>query len=135
MVTSSCTDPGGRPGAQRWTGVSLQRLLPALGAKPSATHLKIRSTSGFFEMVSMQAIRSDDRVMLTYAWDGAPLPDDRGFPLRIYIPNCSAMKRSNGAGSNGTSDRELGYWIERGWDDPLSINPERQVLGRKSASR
>jgi hypothetical protein len=30
----------------------------------------------------MEIIRSDERVMLTYAWDGVPLLPEHGFPLK-----------------------------------------------------
>ena len=41
----------------RWSGVSLQQLLPDLGLQPNATHLKIHSADGFFEVVALDAIR------------------------------------------------------------------------------
>ncbi len=31
--------------------------------------------------------------MLTYAWDGVPLPQEHGFPLRIHIPDIYGMKQ------------------------------------------
>ena len=45
FVTLSCiSNPlgGDLIGTTRWTGVSLQRLLPDLQLKPGATHLKVR---------------------------------------------------------------------------------------------
>jgi len=102
---------------QRWTGVSLRRLLPDLRLRPEATHLKLRSADGFFEIVSLETIRADERVMLTYAWDGAPLLTKHGFPLRIYIPNIYGMKQPKWIESIEAMDHwEPGYWVERGWD-------------------
>jgi hypothetical protein len=78
FITLSCiSNPVGGDliGTQRWTGVSLQQLLPGLALQPSATHLKIRSADGFYEIVALETIRTDPRVMLTYAWDGLPLPE------------------------------------------------------------
>ena len=31
--------------------------------------------------------------MVTYAWDGMPLPVEHGYPLRIYIPDRYGMKQ------------------------------------------
>jgi len=100
----------------RWTGVSLQRLLPRLGLQPSATHLKITSADGFFETIALDTIRADERAMLAYAWDGVPLPVEHGFPLRLYVPDLYGMKQPKWiVGINATSRWEPGYWVERGW--------------------
>ena len=101
----------------RWTGVSLKRLLPDLGLKPNATHLKISSVDDFHEVVALETIRADERVMLTYAWDGLPLLQKHGFPLRIYIPDRYGMKQPKWIESIEAIDHwEAGYWTERGWD-------------------
>ena len=85
FITLSCiSNPVGGDliGTTRWTGVSLARLLPNLRLQAGATHLKIRAADGFYEVVSLETIRSDERVMLTYAWDGVPLLSEHGFPLK-----------------------------------------------------
>lgn len=119
FITLSCiSNPVGGDliGTTRWTGVSLQRLLPDLQLKPGATHLKIRSADGFFEVVSLDAIKADERIMLTYAWDGIPLKQEHGFPLRIYIPDVHGMKQPKWIDSiEITNHWEPGYWVERGW--------------------
>ncbi|HUB33835.1 MAG TPA: molybdopterin-dependent oxidoreductase [Bryobacteraceae bacterium] len=120
FITLSCiSNPVGGDliGTQRWTGVSLQQLLPGLALQPSATHLKIHSADGFYEIVALETIRSDPRVMLTYAWDGLPLPEKHGFPLRIYIPDHYGMKQPKWIESIEVIDHwEPGYWVVRGWD-------------------
>jgi DMSO/TMAO reductase YedYZ molybdopterin-dependent catalytic subunit len=120
FITLACiSNPVGGDliGTTRWTGVSLQRLLLDWRLKPEATHLKIRSADGFFEVVPLETIKADERVMLTYAWDGVPLLAKHGFPLRIYIPNLYGMKQPKWIESIEATDRwEPGYWVERGWD-------------------
>jgi DMSO/TMAO reductase YedYZ molybdopterin-dependent catalytic subunit len=55
--------------------------------------------------------------MLTYAWDGASLLTEHGFPLRIYIPDLYGMKQPKWIESIEAPDHwEPGYWVERGWD-------------------
>ncbi len=121
FITLACiSNPVGGDliGTIRWTGVSLQRLLPDLGLQSTATHLKIRSADGFHEVVPLDIIRSDKRVMLVYAWDGVPLPVGHGFPLRIYIPDVYGMKQPKWIDSIEATDRwEPGYWVVRGWDE------------------
>jgi DMSO/TMAO reductase YedYZ molybdopterin-dependent catalytic subunit len=120
FITLSCISNevgGDLIGTTRWTGVSLKQLLPELGLLPSATHLKIRSADGFYEVVALDTIRGDDRVMLTYAWDGLPLAAGHGFPLRIYIPDRYGMKQPKWIESIEAIDRwEPGFWVARGWD-------------------
>jgi DMSO/TMAO reductase YedYZ molybdopterin-dependent catalytic subunit len=126
FVTLSCiSNPVGGDliGTTRWTGVSLQRLLPDLRLKPNATHLKIRSADGFFEVVSLDAIKADPRLMLTYSWDGVPLTREHGYPLRIYIPDIHGMKQPKWIESIEATDHwERGFWVQRGWDRVAQIH-------------
>ena len=120
FITLSCISNnigGDLIGTTRWTGVSLKQLLPELGLLRNATHLKIRSLDSFYEVVALDTIRADDRVMLTYAWDGLPLSAEHGFPLRIYIPDRYGMKQPKWIESIEAIDRwEPGFWVVRGWD-------------------
>ena len=120
FITLSCiSNPVGGDliGTTRWTGVSLQLLLAEMRLKPAATHLKIRSADKFFEVVSLEAIKKDGRIMLAYAWDGVPLKREHGFPLRIYIPDIYGMKQPKWIESIEATDHwEPGYWVERGWN-------------------
>jgi DMSO/TMAO reductase YedYZ molybdopterin-dependent catalytic subunit len=120
FVTLSCiSNPLGGPliSTTRWTGVSLQKLLPLWELKPEATHLIMRSADGFFECIALQTILSDSRVMLVYEWDGVPLPVEHGFPLRIYIPDRYGMKQPKWLVSVEAADHwEPGFSVARTWD-------------------
>jgi len=120
FITLSCISnliAGDLIGTTRWTGVSLRRLLPDLRLRPTATHLKIKSADGFYEVVALETITGDERVMLAYAWDGVPLTTEHGFPLRIYIPDLYGMKQPKWIESIEATDRwEEGYWVTRTWD-------------------
>jgi DMSO/TMAO reductase YedYZ molybdopterin-dependent catalytic subunit len=126
FVTLSCISnrvAGDLISTQRWTGVSLQDLLPAWGLAPEASHLLLRAADGFFETVALDEIRRDARVMLAYDWDGLPLRRDHGFPLRIYIPNRYGMKQPKWIESIEVLDHWVpGYWVERGWSREAIMN-------------
>jgi DMSO/TMAO reductase YedYZ molybdopterin-dependent catalytic subunit len=119
FVTLSCISnriAGDLISTQRWTGVSLQELLPAWGLAPEASHLHLRAADGFHEVVALDEVRADARIMLTYAWDGLPLRREHGFPLRIYLPNRYGMKQPKWIESIEVLDHwRPGYWVERGW--------------------
>jgi len=120
FVTLSCiSNPigGDLISTTRWTGVSAARLLDRVGALPDATHVRMTSADGFFEVVSLDLIRDDARVMFTYAWDGVPLPIEHGFPLRVYVPDLYGMKQPKWiVGLDFVNRWEPGYWVARGWD-------------------
>jgi sulfite oxidase len=101
----------------RWTGVSMQNFLATLDVPSNATHLQIMSYDGFDETVSLDLINSDERIMLAYEWEGQPLLEKHGFPLRIHIPDRYGMKQPKWIIQMEfiEGDRE-GYWVRRGWD-------------------
>lgn len=100
-----------------WTGVSMQRLLDFARPDPEATHLRITSTDGFYETLALDVVRSDPRVMLTYAFEGQPLPVRNGFPLRVHIPDHYGMKQPKWiTGMEFIGEWQPGYWVDRGWD-------------------
>jgi DMSO/TMAO reductase YedYZ molybdopterin-dependent catalytic subunit len=120
FITLSCiSNPvaGDLIGTTRWTGASLKQLLPDLKLRPNATHLKIHAADSFYEIVALDTIKGDERVMLAYDWDGVPLAAEHGFPLRIYIPDVYGMKQPKWIESIEATDHwEPGYWVVRGWD-------------------
>jgi DMSO/TMAO reductase YedYZ molybdopterin-dependent catalytic subunit len=83
----------------------------------SATHLRVTSADGFYEVVSVDTIRADPRVMLAYSWDGVPLLIEHGYPLRLYVPDVYGMKQPKWITSIEAIDHwEPGFWVARGWD-------------------
>ena len=108
-----------------WTGVSLQDILRDLQPSGVARYLDITCGDGFHETVALDLIESDPRIMLTYAWDGRPIPFDHGFPLRIWIPDRYGMKQPKwitGIEVVSESASRDGYWVERGWDEVARIH-------------
>ena len=102
----------------KWTGVSMQQLLADVELADNAAYLRITSADGFDETLSLEMINEDERIMLAYAWDDAPLPIQNGFPLRIYIPDRFGMKQPKWITEIEVVEAyEEGYWVRRGWDE------------------
>jgi hypothetical protein len=120
FITLSCiSNPVGGDliSTQRWTGVSLKRILADAQPKGSGQFLRITASDGFDEVVSRAFVEADERIMLTYAWDDLPLPIGHGFPLRIYIPDRYGMKQPKWIERiEVVETEEEGYWVRRGWD-------------------
>jgi DMSO/TMAO reductase YedYZ molybdopterin-dependent catalytic subunit len=120
-VTLSCiSNPlaGDLISTTKWTGVSLQKLLAAADLQENAAYLRIFGADGFDETVSIDLINEDERIMLAYDWDNAPLPVRNGFPLRIYIPDRYGMKQPKWITEIEVVEAyQEGYWVRRGWDE------------------
>lgn len=107
----------------RWTGISLQKILDEIRPLENGTHMRITSADSFDEILDLQVAREDERVMLAYAWDGQPLREQHGFPLRIYIPDRYGMKQPKWITGIEVIDQwEEGYWVRRGWSKEAIMN-------------
>lgn len=115
-VTLSCIS--GRVGTSLigttlWEGVSVQDVLVDAQLQPGARYLKINSEDGFHETVDLDLINADERIMFCFDWDGNPLPDDYGAPLRIWIPDRYGMKQPKWITSIDVIDEyQEGYWVD-----------------------
>lgn len=120
FVTLSCIS--GRVGSDligttKWTGASLKDIIDQVQPTSAARYLDINSADGFHELVDINEVWDDERMMLCYAWDGKPLPIDHGFPLRIWRPDRFGMKQPRWITSIEVTDEPRdGYWVQRGWD-------------------
>ena len=127
FVTLSCIS--GRVGSSlisttQWTGLSVQDLLDRVEPNEDALYLDITCADGFHELVDLQLIRSDERIMLCYAWNGEPLPIDHGYPLRIWLPDRYGMKQPRWIEKIEVTDKyRAGYWVKRGWDEVARVEP------------
>ena len=100
----------------KWTGVSMQHILDQIQPGASAVALKITGADSFDEYVALDLIRQDERIMLAYDFDGKPLPQRNGYPLRIHIPNHYGMKMPKWISKIEVVDEHgEGYWVRRGW--------------------
>jgi DMSO/TMAO reductase YedYZ molybdopterin-dependent catalytic subunit len=105
----------------RYTGVRLMDFLNEVGLQADATALYIESVDGFYETVVMEDIM-DERTLLVYEMNGQPLPQEHGYPLRIYIPNRYGMKQPKWiVRMEAVSEQRPGYWVERGWSRTATV--------------
>jgi DMSO/TMAO reductase YedYZ molybdopterin-dependent catalytic subunit len=60
--------------------------------------------------------------MLCYAWNQERIPDDHGFPVRVWIPDRYGMKQPKWIIDMEFIDTyRQGYWVQRGWDEEAII--------------
>jgi DMSO/TMAO reductase YedYZ molybdopterin-dependent catalytic subunit len=86
-------------GTGEWTGVALDRVLVDAGVGADAVEVLFtgsdRGVEGGVEQayqrsVSLEVATSAD-VLLAYELNGAPLPPQHGFPLRVVVPGWYGM--------------------------------------------
>ena len=118
LITMQCiSNPiaGDLISTTRWTGVPLQDILDQLEVQADGKFMKITAADGFDEIVDL-SLAEDRNVMICYEWDGKPLAEKHGFPIRIYIPNRYGMKQPKWiTGMEVIPEWEEGYWVRRGW--------------------
>lgn len=119
LITLACISNrigGNLTSTTRWTGVPLHILLDEWNVSPEAKYVRITCADGFDEYMELDLARQDERIMLAYAWDGKPLKEKHGFPLRIYIPDHFGMKQPKWIiGMEMVAEWDEGYWVRRGW--------------------
>ena len=69
-------------------GVRLRSLLQVVGLKETATYITLVSSDGKFSAsVPLEAVRD---AVVVYRLGNAPLPPQKGGPIRFFIPNVEA---------------------------------------------
>jgi len=119
-ITMSCISnriAGGLISTTQWTGAPLRDILADANLQEDGKFLLIESFDGFDEVVEIEMIMNDERILLAYEWDGVPLPGKHGFPLRVHIPDRYGMKQPKWIEKMTVIDEwQEGYWVRRGWD-------------------
>ena len=86
-------------GTAEWTGTPLRPLLEEAGVRDEAVELVFRGADhgiqGGIEQDYERSLTIEDamrdEVLLAYAMNGAPLPPQHGFPLRLVVPGWYGM--------------------------------------------
>jgi DMSO/TMAO reductase YedYZ molybdopterin-dependent catalytic subunit len=110
---------GAYAGTQIWTGAPLATVLDLAGGPlPDARHVLWRSADDYTESIPLD-VALDPRSLLAWGMgpDGAPLPQEHGFPLRVFLPGRYGMKQPKWITRMTLSaDDTDGFWQQRGWD-------------------
>jgi len=100
----------------RWTGVRLADLVARARPRAGNPVVELYSSDGVYTdtLAGSQVDLAD--VMVVYALDGAPLPAERGGPVRLVVPEMFGYKSVKWLDRVRITDRvEPGYWEVRGY--------------------
>jgi DMSO/TMAO reductase YedYZ molybdopterin-dependent catalytic subunit len=100
-----------------WRGVRLADLLDRAGVQAEATALRFHSFDGAYtESLTLSQARRKD-VIVAYHFEGSPLSDEHGGPVRLYVAPMYGYKSLKWLDRiELTKQVEEGYWEVRGYD-------------------
>lgn len=117
-------------GNARWLGVPLADLLDEVEPDPSADQLVGRSVDGFTAGAPTALCRDGRDALLAVGMNGAPLPIEHGFPVRMIVPGLygyvSATKWLTELELTSFADFDA-YWVPRGWSAEGPIKTESRI--------
>ena len=101
----------------RWGGVPFTEIYERVQPIPSAKYVFFRGYDGYTVNVPLEAMLDDDVLLATH-FDGEPLTEDHGFPLRVIIPKLYAWKGAKFLKSITFLEQDLlGFWELRGYSN------------------
>lgn len=132
-VTLACvSNPvgGDLVGNQRWLGLPVRELLARARPTAEADMVLSRSVDGFTASTPIEAFTDDRDALLAIAMDGAPLPPEHGFPVRLVVPGLygyvSATKWVTELEVT-RFDRAEAYWTTRGWSPLGPVKTQSRI--------
>ncbi len=113
-----------------WSGVRVADLLAEAGPLPGADAVLQRSEDGWSCGTPLGALTDDRDSLLAIAMNGAPLPLEHGFPVRMVVPGLygyvSATKWVVDL-EVSRFDRIDAYWTQRGWAELGPVRTQSRI--------
>lgn len=120
-----------------WRGVLLRDLLDEAGVLDAATQVFSTSADGWTCGFPVAAALDGRDAMVALGMNGAALPLEHGFPVRLVVPGLygyvSATKWLERI-ELATWDRE-GYWIPRGWAREAPVKTQSRIGHPRNGER
>ncbi len=98
-----------------WDGVLTRDLLQAVHPKPEARHVVLQSYDGYTTNLSIEDFMAEG-VLLAHSWEGAPLTQAHGGPVRLVVPRLYFWKSAKWLQRiEFRADDRPGFWEVRGY--------------------
>ena len=119
----------------RWTGVRLSDLVARAGPVGDNHVVELYSADGVYtDTLAGSQIDMED-VLLAFELDGAPLPAERGGPVRLVVPEMFGYKSVKWVRRiRITHSVEPGYWEVRGYPVNAWISGAPPAIARSSTT-
>jgi DMSO/TMAO reductase YedYZ molybdopterin-dependent catalytic subunit len=125
----------GAVGNGRWTGVRLRDVLAKAGLKDSARHLlldgydvALGAMPKFQRTITVEKAMDPD-TLLAYEMNGAELPQEHGFPVRVIVPGWASDSWVKWLRHVQVLDHEFeGFWMKTAYRHPThAVTPGASV--------
>ena len=99
----------------RWKGVQASTLFNDLLLSPEARHAVIHAYGGWTTNLPLEELIRED-VLLAYEYEGRPISDEHGGPVRLLVPRLYFWKSAKWLQRiEVTAKERLGYWERAGY--------------------
>lgn len=140
-VTLACvSNPvgGDLVGNQRWLGLPIRDVLARARPTAEADMVLSRSVDGFTASTPLGVLTDDRDALLAVAMDGAPLPPEHGFPVRMVVPGLYGYVSA----TKWVVDLEVtrfdaatAYWTQRGWSERGPVKTQSRFEVPRAGAR
>ncbi len=117
-------------GNASWLGLPIGPLLREAGPHADADMVLSTSVDGFTCSTPLAALTDGRDALLAVGMNGAPLPVEHGFPVRMVVPGLygyvSATKWVVDLEVT-RFDRAQGYWTPRGWSPRAPVKTQSRI--------
>ncbi len=102
----------------QWTGVLFKDLIKKIKVKPSARYIMQHAYGGYTTNLPIEVMLNED-VIFAHTFNGQPLPQKHGGPMRVFTPLRYAWKGAKWVnGLEFMSKDRPGFWEQNGYNTP-----------------
>jgi DMSO/TMAO reductase YedYZ molybdopterin-dependent catalytic subunit len=100
-----------------WKGITMRTLLEGSAIAPEAQHVVVHGERDWTTNLPLEELLRDD-VLVAYEYEGRPLSDDHGGPVRLVVPRLYFWKSAKWLREiEFVVDQRLGYWESVGYHE------------------
>lgn len=112
-----------------WEGFKFQELLRLVKLKPNVSHVMVHADYDYEANLPLEDLLSDDVLLATH-YNGKPLTEKHGFPLRLVVPHLYFWKSAKWIrGLEFMSEDRPGYWERDGFHNTADPFKEQRFSG------
>lgn len=107
-----------------FTGVRFRDFMQAIGVSVRGAYVMLHGDNDYTANVALSDLDHDD-VLLAHSFDGEPLTDKHGWPLRLIVPHLYFWKSVKWLrGFEFMNENKPGFWEQNGFH--LNADPFRE---------
>jgi methionine sulfoxide reductase catalytic subunit len=105
-----------------WGGVRVGDILAGVEAAPEVRFVRFWSVKRIYDTSIPIEVALQEKTLLAYEFDGEPLEEDYGGPVRAFVPYLWGYKSAKSVVRLELMDRYVsGFWEQRGYTDNAFI--------------